>query len=214
LTSILKGAVPPYYGLDFPVAGKSGTTEHWTDSWFLGYTTDLVVGAWMGHTDEHSAHLHMNGVYGENGAGYMMRDFLKSWYSDGKPANFPPVAIRPCTSRVGSEPPPANAQAPAPAPASPSEQTAPYQFAPPGSVPAVAPTWEPRGPYVPHPAISPVPCAGSSPHPSPSPTQAAPHPDDRPQRPPAPPPLPPPSYPPIYSPGPYPSPTCDLTGCH
>jgi membrane peptidoglycan carboxypeptidase len=207
LTSILKGAVPPYYGLDFPVAGKSGTTEHWTDSWFLGYTTDLVVGAWMGHTDEHSAHMHMNVVYGENGAGLMMRDFFKAWYSGGKPSDFPPVSIRPCGSRAGSDQAQVNAQAPAPAPASASEPTAPYEFPTPGTVASVAPTWEPRGPYVPHPVASPV-CA-PSPQPSPSPTS---HPDTFGEIPPVPGPVFPSGFPfnrsPDNSPRPYPRPTC------
>jgi penicillin-binding protein 1A len=31
-----------------PVAGKTGTTDDFTDAWFLGYTPDLVVGVWVG----------------------------------------------------------------------------------------------------------------------------------------------------------------------
>lgn len=38
-----------YYGIKFPVAGKTGTTNDFRDAWFIGYTTDLVVGVWVGY---------------------------------------------------------------------------------------------------------------------------------------------------------------------
>ena len=31
-----------------PVAGKTGTTDDYTDGWFVGYTTELAVGVWTG----------------------------------------------------------------------------------------------------------------------------------------------------------------------
>jgi penicillin-binding protein 1C len=33
-----------------PTAAKSGTTDYWKDIWTMGYTTDLAVGVWVGHT--------------------------------------------------------------------------------------------------------------------------------------------------------------------
>jgi penicillin-binding protein 1A len=35
-------------GFTLPAAGKTGTTNEYTDVWFIGYTTDLVAGVWMG----------------------------------------------------------------------------------------------------------------------------------------------------------------------
>jgi penicillin-binding protein 1A len=35
-------------GFNIPSAGKTGTTNDYTDVWYLGYTTDLVAGVWMG----------------------------------------------------------------------------------------------------------------------------------------------------------------------
>ncbi|HET8771529.1 MAG TPA: penicillin-binding transpeptidase domain-containing protein, partial [Gemmatimonadaceae bacterium] len=35
-------------GFDIPSAGKTGTTNDYTDVWYIGYTTDLVAGVWMG----------------------------------------------------------------------------------------------------------------------------------------------------------------------
>jgi membrane peptidoglycan carboxypeptidase len=32
----------------YPAAGKTGTTNDGTDVWFIGYTSDLVAGVWMG----------------------------------------------------------------------------------------------------------------------------------------------------------------------
>jgi penicillin-binding protein 1A len=34
------------------VAGKTGTTDHYGDAWFVGYTPDLVVAVWVGYPDE------------------------------------------------------------------------------------------------------------------------------------------------------------------
>ena len=36
-------------GLPSPVAGKTGTTEHSSDAWFIGYTPRLTTAVWMGY---------------------------------------------------------------------------------------------------------------------------------------------------------------------
>ena len=41
-------------GLTRPAAGKTGTTNEYVDAWFVGYTTDLIVGVWVGF-DENRA---------------------------------------------------------------------------------------------------------------------------------------------------------------
>ncbi len=35
-------------GLDRTVAGKTGTTDDYTDAWFVGYSPDIVAGVWVG----------------------------------------------------------------------------------------------------------------------------------------------------------------------
>ncbi len=35
-------------GFSAPAAGKTGTTSDYTDAWFIGYTTNLVAGVWVG----------------------------------------------------------------------------------------------------------------------------------------------------------------------
>ena len=36
------------YGIDFPVAGKTGTTNDFKDAWFIGYTPDFLALVWVG----------------------------------------------------------------------------------------------------------------------------------------------------------------------
>ena len=35
--------------LDWPLAGKTGTVDEYTDAWFVGYDPDVTVGVWVGH---------------------------------------------------------------------------------------------------------------------------------------------------------------------
>ncbi len=41
-------------GLDIPVAGKTGTTDEYTDAWFIGYTPEIVIGVWTGYDERKS----------------------------------------------------------------------------------------------------------------------------------------------------------------
>ena len=36
------------FGIQHAVAGKTGTTQHFSDGWFVGMTPDLVFGSWVG----------------------------------------------------------------------------------------------------------------------------------------------------------------------
>jgi penicillin-binding protein 1A len=37
--------------LGIPVAGKTGTSNNYTDAWFIGYTPNIVTGVWVGFDD-------------------------------------------------------------------------------------------------------------------------------------------------------------------
>jgi len=39
------------YGWHHPTGGKTGTTNDYTDAWFMGFTNDLVAGVWVGVDD-------------------------------------------------------------------------------------------------------------------------------------------------------------------
>ena len=54
MTSILEGVVQRGTGkklrdLNLQIAGKTGTTNNNTDTWFIGFTSNLVVGVYVGH---------------------------------------------------------------------------------------------------------------------------------------------------------------------
>ncbi|MAV63949.1 MAG: hypothetical protein CMG00_02035 [Candidatus Marinimicrobia bacterium] len=36
------------YGFNSPVAGKTGTTNNFTDAWFVGFTPQIAIGVWVG----------------------------------------------------------------------------------------------------------------------------------------------------------------------
>jgi penicillin-binding protein 1A len=35
-----------------PTAGKTGTTQDFTDAWFMGFTPQLTAGVWVGYDDK------------------------------------------------------------------------------------------------------------------------------------------------------------------
>ncbi|MDR1297952.1 MAG: PBP1A family penicillin-binding protein [Deltaproteobacteria bacterium] len=83
LTSMLRGVVAQGTGtsvrpLNRPVGGKTGTTNDWSDAWFVGFTPEYVTAVWMG-TDELKARA--VGEVGGRASGpiflYYMRDLLK-----------------------------------------------------------------------------------------------------------------------------------------
>jgi penicillin-binding protein 1A len=39
-------------GLNIPCAGKTGTTDDYTDGWFIGFTPELAVGVWTGFDEK------------------------------------------------------------------------------------------------------------------------------------------------------------------
>ncbi len=41
-------------GVNFPCAGKTGTTDNYSDVWFVGYTSGLSCGIWVGFDDHRS----------------------------------------------------------------------------------------------------------------------------------------------------------------
>jgi len=66
MTNLLRGVIENGTGryarwLNRPAAGKTGTTNDFTDAWFIGYTPQLVSGAWVGYDDRRTLGNRMSG---------------------------------------------------------------------------------------------------------------------------------------------------------
>ena len=63
MTSVIKeGTGKAAFALQRPLAGKTGTTNQAKDAWFVGYSTDVVAGVWVGYDEA------LPLGYGESGA--------------------------------------------------------------------------------------------------------------------------------------------------
>ncbi len=55
-----------------PAAGKTGTSQNARDAWFVGFTSDLIAGVWMGNDDDRP----MNAVTGGGMPARMWKGFM------------------------------------------------------------------------------------------------------------------------------------------
>lgn len=94
ITSLLQGVVEEQGGtggrartLGRPVAGKTGTTSDYFDAWFVGYTTDIATGVWVGFDHEKTLG---RGEGGGRAALPIWVDYMKAAH-DGAPTRSFPV---------------------------------------------------------------------------------------------------------------------------
>ncbi len=72
------------YGLNNPIAGKTGTTQNNSDGWFMGLTPELVTGVWIGCEDR-AAHFRSTALgQGANTALPIWGLYMKKVYADKK----------------------------------------------------------------------------------------------------------------------------------
>lgn len=93
LTSVIDevggtGVAARAYGLDIPVAGKTGTTDDYTDGWFVGYTPEIVIGVWTGFDERKSMG---SGMTGARASLPIWAETMKAAY----PTNRGPAFARP-----------------------------------------------------------------------------------------------------------------------
>jgi penicillin-binding protein 1A len=65
MTSVMNqgtGASSRSMGFTLPAAGKTGTTDDYSDAWFVGYTPKVVTGVWVGYDQPHPIGEKMTGT--------------------------------------------------------------------------------------------------------------------------------------------------------
>jgi penicillin-binding protein 1A len=51
---VLHGTAAAASSMKFPLAGKTGTTNDFTDAWFIGFSPTITCGTWMGFDEKKS----------------------------------------------------------------------------------------------------------------------------------------------------------------
>jgi penicillin-binding protein 1A len=97
MTNLLRGVVQRGTGakaasLNWPLGGKTGTTDDYTDAWFIGFDPDITVGVWVGLDQKKPIGQNMTGA---EAALPIWMDIMKAWIGDRKepPAFTPPGNI-------------------------------------------------------------------------------------------------------------------------
>jgi penicillin-binding protein 1A len=81
MAHLLQGAVQTGTGakaraLDWPVGGKTGTTDDYTDAWFIGFDPEITLGVWVGRDQKKPIG---PGQSGTEAALPMWVDIMKPW---------------------------------------------------------------------------------------------------------------------------------------
>jgi penicillin-binding protein 1A len=93
MTNLLRGVVQrgtaeKAAALNWPLGGKTGTTDDYTDAWFIGFDPDITVGVWVGLDQKKPIGSNQTGA---EAALPIWIDIMKSWIGDRKePPTFPP----------------------------------------------------------------------------------------------------------------------------
>jgi penicillin-binding protein 1A len=86
---VQRGTATTMRELNRPLAGKTGTTNDEKDVWFIGFTPEMVVGAYMGY--DKPRHLG-RGASGGHTAAPIVKEFMKIALADtpAQPFRVPP----------------------------------------------------------------------------------------------------------------------------
>jgi penicillin-binding protein 1A len=92
MTNLLRGVVQRGTGaqaasLDWPLAGKTGTVDDYTDAWFVGFDPNLTVGVWVGYDEKKPLG---NGETGSTAALPIWTDFMRGYIDARGDRSNPP----------------------------------------------------------------------------------------------------------------------------
>ena len=70
--------------LNRPAAGKTGTSQSLRDAWFIGFTSNIVVGVWFGNDNDSP----MKKITGGTAPAILWKDFMTAAHQDITPKGF------------------------------------------------------------------------------------------------------------------------------
>ncbi|MEX1128069.1 MAG: PBP1A family penicillin-binding protein [Vicinamibacterales bacterium] len=80
---VLRGTAAQANALNWPVGGKTGTTNDYTDAWFIGFDPDITVAVWLGMDQKKPIGHNMTGT---TAALPIWMEIMKAWIGDRKDA--------------------------------------------------------------------------------------------------------------------------------
>ncbi|MFL6281116.1 MAG: penicillin-binding protein 1A [Vicinamibacterales bacterium] len=86
MTNLLRGVVQrgtaqKAASLNWPLGGKTGTTDDYTDAWFVGFDPDITIGVWVGLDQKKPIGSNMTGA---EAALPIWMEIMKAWIGDRK----------------------------------------------------------------------------------------------------------------------------------
>jgi len=85
---VMRGTAIAASSMNVPVAGKTGTTNDFTDAWFVGFSPSITCGVWIGYDEKKSLGAKETGAHA---ALPIWMDFMKAAPARKEPGEFPPV---------------------------------------------------------------------------------------------------------------------------
>lgn len=84
---VLHGTAVSAAGMKYPLAGKTGTTNDFTDAWFVGFSPTTTTGVWVGYDEKKSLGARETGA---RAALPIWIDFMKEALRGKEPGEFQP----------------------------------------------------------------------------------------------------------------------------
>jgi len=93
MTNLMRGVIQRGTGeaaraLDWPLAGKTGTMDEYTDAWFVGFDPKITVGVWVGYDEKKPLG---NGETGAQAALPIWMDFMRAYIEERGDRELPPT---------------------------------------------------------------------------------------------------------------------------
>jgi len=92
---VLHGTAVAAKSMQIPIAGKTGTTNDFTDAWFIGFSPSITCGVWMGYDEKRTLGAKETGAHA---ALPIWMDFMRAALAGKEPGEFQPPPEMPTAS--------------------------------------------------------------------------------------------------------------------